>query len=122
MPWKAMDIEELHKIAHKEQYCPYYVNKDRASAADLIFMPYNYLIDEKIQENFEIEYANSILIFDEAHNVSSTAEEVSSFELRVKFLEQSLTEIHQLQEQRSQNDLKEWKTSDESLQAIKSLT
>ena len=99
-----MDIEELHKIAHKEQYCPYYVNKDRASAADLIFMPYNYLIDEKIQENFEIEYANSILIFDEAHNVSSTAEEVSSFEMKAKFLEQSLTEIHQLQEQRSQND------------------
>jgi regulator of telomere elongation helicase 1 len=98
------------------------VNKDRASAADLIFMPYNYLIDEKIQENFEIEYANSILIFDEAHNVSSSAEEVSSFELRAKFLEQSLTEIHQLQEQRSQNDLKEWKTSDESLQAIKNLT
>jgi regulator of telomere elongation helicase 1 len=48
MPWKAMDIEELHKIAHEEHYCPYFVNKDRASAADLIFMPYNYLIDERI--------------------------------------------------------------------------
>jgi regulator of telomere elongation helicase 1 len=50
-------------------------------------MPYNYLIDEKIQENFEIEYANSIIIFDEAHNVASTAEDVSSFELKAKFLE-----------------------------------
>lgn len=104
MPWKAMDIEELHKIAQREQYCPYFANKDRASAADLIFMPYNYLIDEKIQENFEIEYANSIIIFDEAHNVASTAEDVSSFELKAKFLEDSLREIHQLQEQRSQND------------------
>jgi Rad3-related DNA helicase len=59
-------------------------------------MPYNYLIDEKIQENFEIEYANSILIFDEAHNVASAAEEVSSFEIKAKQLEASLSEIHQL--------------------------
>jgi regulator of telomere elongation helicase 1 len=79
-----MDIEELHKIAQREQYCPYFANKDRCSAADLIFMPYNYLIDDKIQENFEIEYSNSILIFDEAHNVAGCAEEVSSFEIKAK--------------------------------------
>jgi Rad3-related DNA helicase len=100
MPWKAMDIEELHKIAQREEYCPYFANKDRASAADLIFMPYNYLIDEKIQKSFEIEYANSIIIFDEAHNVASTVEDVFSFELKAKFLEDSLRAIHQLQEQR----------------------
>ena len=33
-------------------------------------MPYNYLIDEKIRENFEINYNNSIIIFDEAHNIA----------------------------------------------------
>jgi regulator of telomere elongation helicase 1 len=64
-------------------------------------MPYNYLIDEKIRENFEISYANSILIFDEAHNVASSAEDVTSFELKAKHLDQCLTEIHTLQEQRS---------------------
>jgi Rad3-related DNA helicase len=33
-------------------------------------MPYNYLIDEKIRENFEISYDNAIIIFDEAHNIT----------------------------------------------------
>ena len=50
-------------------------------------MPYNYLIDEKIRENFEIDWNNTILIFDEAHNVSSVAESVTSFEVKTKNLD-----------------------------------
>jgi regulator of telomere elongation helicase 1 len=49
--------------------------KDRAACADVIFMPYNYLVDEKIRENFDINFQNTILIFDEAHNITSTCEE-----------------------------------------------
>lgn len=50
-------------------------------------MPYNYLIDEKIRENFEINWDNTILIFDEAHNISQTAESVTSFEVKTKNLD-----------------------------------
>ena len=61
----------LSVSAHMQHvFCPYYASKDRAAAADLIFMPYNYLIDEKIRENYEINYENSVIIFDEAHNVT----------------------------------------------------
>ena len=50
-------------------------------------MPYNYIIDDNIRARFEINYANSIIIFDEAHNVAPVAEDVSSFEVKAKFLE-----------------------------------
>lgn len=50
-------------------------------------MPYNYLIDAKIRENFEVNYKGSVIIFDEAHNASSTAEDVASFEIVAKTLE-----------------------------------
>lgn len=66
--------------------CPYFANKDRANGADIIFMPYNYLIDEKIRENYDIKYHNSIIIFDEAHNIAACAEEVTSFEIKTKQL------------------------------------
>jgi regulator of telomere elongation helicase 1 len=69
MSWKPQDIEELHKQAQNHMFCPYYASKDRVGGADLIFMPYNYLIDDKIRENYEIDFSNSIIIFDEAHNV-----------------------------------------------------
>ena len=71
MSWAPQDIEELHKQAQSHMFCPYYASKDRVGAADVIFMPYNYLIDDKIRDGYGIDYANSVIIFDEAHNVPS---------------------------------------------------
>jgi regulator of telomere elongation helicase 1 len=61
-------------------------------------MPYNYLIDEKIRENYEIEWNNSIIIFDEAHNVTQATEDVTSFELKAETLQNCVKEIIVLQE------------------------
>lgn len=70
MVWEVMDIEELHKVGKNMMVCPYFASKDRALGADILFMPYNYIIDEKIRENFEINFADCCIIFDEAHNVA----------------------------------------------------
>jgi len=59
-------------------------------------MPYNYLIDEKIRENFNIDYANSVIIIDEAHNISNSCEEVASKTITEAVLESSLNEIQNL--------------------------
>ena len=69
MQWDVADIEELHKLAERFEFCPYYGNKERANMADIIFMPYNYLIDEKIRDSLDLKFDNSITIFDEAHNI-----------------------------------------------------
>ena len=45
------------------------VMKERVDEADLVFMPYNYLLDPKVRENFKLDYENSVIIFDEGHNV-----------------------------------------------------
>jgi len=77
------DIEDLHKLGNKVQICPYFLQKERAQFSDLILMPYNYLIDERIRENFEINYKNSIVIIDEAHNIGSVWEEVASIGMQM---------------------------------------
>ena len=82
-------------------FCPYYAMKDRASGADVIFMPYNYLVDEKIRENFEINFQNSIIIFDEAHNIAQTCEDEASFSIETKNLETVIMELTELQDVRS---------------------
>ena len=86
MSWEPLDVEELHKQATLHMFCPYYATKDRANAADIIFMPYNYLIDEKIRESYDIRFENTLLIFDEGHNVPAAQEDCTSFELRAKTL------------------------------------
>lgn len=93
MTWDPLDIEELHEVGKKGMICPYFANKDRVTGADIIFMPYNYLIDEKIRENFDIRYENACIIFDEAHNVAQCAEDVTSFELKTKLLEGVVLEL-----------------------------
>jgi len=56
----------------KHSACPYYLSREFANTADLIFAPYNYILDPKIREIMNIDLKNSIVILDEAHNVEHT--------------------------------------------------
>jgi hypothetical protein len=37
-------------------------------------MPYNYLIDPEIRSRLNMNFENSIILIDEAHNIARTAE------------------------------------------------
>lgn len=91
--WGIQDIEDLHKFGKSAEVCPYFLNKERVKSADLILMPYNYLIDEKIRENFDINYKNSVLIIDEAHNIGGVCEEVASMDISDIKLDNIIKEI-----------------------------
>ena len=91
--WDIMDIEDLHKKSNELVICPYYLQKFRLSEADIVFMPYNYLLDSKIRAQFSLNFEQSIIIFDEAHNIERVCEEISSFEITVPILSESLYEL-----------------------------
>jgi regulator of telomere elongation helicase 1 len=91
--WKIQDIEDLHEFGESAGVCPYFLQKERVKRADLILMPYNYLIDEKIRENFEIDYRNAVLIIDEAHNIGGVWEEVASLDITSTKLENIIREV-----------------------------
>lgn len=54
------------------QICPFFLSRSILPDADIIFVPYNYLIDPLSRRSIGISIENSILIFDEAHNVVRT--------------------------------------------------
>lgn len=56
------DIEDLVKLGHACHTCPYYLSREIASSADVIFMPYNYLLDQKILKAFKINLNEAIII------------------------------------------------------------
>lgn len=70
-----LDIEDLVRIGKEHTSCPYYMSKEIVKDANIFFMPYNYLLDPKIRYHNKIELENSIVVFDEAHNVEKMCED-----------------------------------------------
>ncbi|RKO90499.1 hypothetical protein BDK51DRAFT_34964 [Blyttiomyces helicus] len=60
-----LDIEDLVKFGQAHRACPYYLSRDNQPKADVIFLPYNYLIDPATRRAQNIDVKNGILIFDE---------------------------------------------------------
>ena len=79
---EILDIEDLGKLGSEHGVCPYFMSKEMKSNADLIFMPYNYVLDFKSRQAHSIDLSNTIVLLDEAHNVEKICEDSASFELR----------------------------------------
>lgn len=78
----VMDIEDLVKAGQKHRACSYFISKELVQQADIIFMPYNYLLDPKARRANKIDLTNTIIILDEAHNVEKMCEDAASIQLK----------------------------------------
>ncbi len=80
------DIEDIVTKGRQFRACPYFTAKDIAEEADVVFCPYNYLIDKLIRESSGIQLKNNIVIFDEAHNLEDQCREAASFVVTITLL------------------------------------
>ncbi|RVW58324.1 Regulator of telomere elongation helicase 1 [Vitis vinifera] len=76
-----IDIEDLVNIGRSNGPCPYYVSRELHKVVDILFAPYNYLIDRGNRKSLSVCWNNSILIFDEAHNLEGLCADAASFDL-----------------------------------------
>lgn len=88
-----LDIEDLVRAGNKNKCCPYFMSKHQVERADIVFMPYNYLLDPKARKANNIELHNSIIILDEAHNVGKMCEESASIQLKSSDLALCIQEV-----------------------------
>ncbi|KAI5171254.1 hypothetical protein PAEPH01_1598 [Pancytospora epiphaga] len=84
---KMYDIEELRAEGKKCVGCPYYASRTHAEDAEIVFLPYNYLIDSKIRQATDILLSGSIVIIDEAHNIEDVCRSAGSLELTSKVVD-----------------------------------
>ncbi|XP_023560106.1 regulator of telomere elongation helicase 1 isoform X3 [Octodon degus] len=96
-----LDIEDLVKRGSKHKVCPYYLSRNLKQQADLIFMPYNYLLDAKSRKAHNIDLKGTVVIFDEAHNVEKMCEESASFDLTPRDVASGLDAINQVLEEQT---------------------
>ncbi|KAM9065972.1 regulator of telomere elongation helicase 1 isoform X3 [Sarcophilus harrisii] len=96
-----LDIEDLVKGGNRHKVCPYYLSRTLKQQADIIFMPYNYLLDSKTRRAHNIDLKGTVVIFDEAHNVEKVCEESASFDLTPFDLASGLDAINQVLEEQT---------------------
>ncbi|XP_023375618.1 regulator of telomere elongation helicase 1 isoform X2 [Pteropus vampyrus] len=96
-----LDIEDLVKSGNKHRLCPYYLARNLKQQADIVFMPYNYLLDAKSRRAHSIDLKGTVVIFDEAHNVEKMCEESASFDLTPHDVASGLDIIDQVLEERT---------------------
>ncbi|RMZ55626.1 hypothetical protein APUTEX25_000209 [Auxenochlorella protothecoides] len=90
---EVLDIEDLVRLGTQRQLCPFLLSKEYATTADILFVPYNYLIDPQRRKSLNISWKNAVLIFDEAHNVESVCSDAASFDLTAGVLAGSIEEL-----------------------------
>nr|XP_033329267.1 Fanconi anemia group J protein-like [Megalopta genalis] len=81
------DIEDLVAIGRKTQLCPYFAARNLMDFADIIFCPYNYIIDPDIRSSLQMDLSNQVIILDEAHNIEDICRDVASVDFREDYLE-----------------------------------
>uniref|UniRef100_A0A2I3TE43 Helicase ATP-binding domain-containing protein n=1 Tax=Pan troglodytes TaxID=9598 RepID=A0A2I3TE43_PANTR len=75
-----LDIEDLVKRGSKHGVCPYYLSRNLKQQADIVFIPYSYLLDAKSRRAHNIDLKGMVVIFDETHKVEM-CEGLASFDL-----------------------------------------
>ncbi|KAF3991253.1 hypothetical protein FT663_01722 [Candidozyma haemuli var. vulneris] len=82
LPQGVFSFESLLEYCKKEGTCPYFTVRRMISFCNVIIYSYHYLLDPKIAERVSKELSrDSIIIFDEAHNIDNVCIESLSLYL-----------------------------------------
>lgn len=89
------DIEDLMKEGKRTVACPYFAARTIADLhAELVFCPYNYIIDPRIRSAVSIQLSGAVVIFDEAHNIEDAAREAASIDVVLEEVHAALLDTH----------------------------
>ncbi len=75
---KVADIEDLLEAGQKNSCCAYFSGRYLLSPADLVAVPYNAILQHTTRQSLGIELKDSIVIFDEAHNIVDFVKQLNS--------------------------------------------
>ncbi|CAM0881561.1 unnamed protein product [Alopecurus aequalis] len=93
---EPFDIEDLVNIGRTKGPCPYYISRELSKSVDILFAPYNYLIEPGNRRSLTgIPWDNAVLIFDEAHNLESICADAASFDLLPSTLTSCIAEAQE---------------------------
>jgi len=97
MPSGVYDLEELKRWGKERGWCPYYLTRQAINHANILVFNYQYMLDPKVAKMVSKELeAESIIVFDEAHNIDSICIEALSVTINDRGLEQATRSLGRL--------------------------
>ncbi|KAJ8970779.1 hypothetical protein NQ317_003493 [Molorchus minor] len=93
MQLTVTDIEDLLELGSRHKFCPYFMSRELKHQADIVFMPYNYLLDPLIRKVLGVELSNSVVILDEGHNIEKNCEEGASFQIKTSDIALAIEDV-----------------------------
>jgi DNA excision repair protein ERCC-2 len=97
MPSGVYDLEELQKWGKGRGWCPYYLTRQAINHANILVFNYQYMLDPKVAKMVSKELeSESIIVFDEAHNIDSVCIEALSVTINERGLEQATRSLGRL--------------------------
>lgn len=109
LPSGVYAIDDLKDYSRIKGWCPYFLARHAISYANVIIYSYHYLLDPKIADLVSKELAkNSVVVFDEAHNIDNVCIESMSVTITRKTIEKSQASLDVLT-----NTIRDIKQSDQ---------
>ena len=100
LPEGAYNLDDLKRFSRSKGICPYFFARHALNQASVIVYSYHYLLDPKIAELVSKDLPrNSVVVFDEAHNIDNICIDSMSVKLNRKVLERCQTSIQVLQQE-----------------------
>ncbi|OWZ12394.1 TFIIH basal transcription factor complex helicase subunit [Phytophthora megakarya] len=100
LPAGVYSVDDLKEIGAQKGWCPYFLTRYVVTFADVVVYNYQYMLDPKVSQlvsrSFEKE---SIVVFDEAHNIDNVCIEALSVDLDRRALDRASRNLTTLSSQ-----------------------
>eukprot|EP01134_Creolimax_fragrantissima_P004010 CFRG4010T1 len=97
LPWGVYTLDDLKDYCKAEKFCPYFMARRAITFANVIVYSYYYLLDPKISQLVSRDLAKeSVVIFDEAHNIDNVCIEAMSVDITRRTLDTCTSNLNTL--------------------------
>jgi len=98
LPGGAYNLDDLKEFSGAKGLCPYFFARHALNQANFVVYSYHYLLDPKIAEQVSKDLPrNSVVVFDEAHNIDNTCIDSMSVRITRRLLDRCQTSIQVLE-------------------------